>query len=95
MDTKVKTCKTIGLCTQKNMEELGVWVYTGLGIDSIFKRYNSIPEAIRVAVKHGGALVMHNGVEIKYGIISNEIAYYNCLNTGEIIMINSVGENNE
>lgn len=85
MDTKVND--RTKLEQVKLGYEAEAWVFTGLSKDSIFKRFDNLRDAVVEAINHVNAHVLQNGAEIVYGKVTEGVAYYKCVNTGEIVLI--------
>lgn len=55
----------------------GVWVYKEGNLDNwVFKRYNTMAEAVRKALTIAGAIVLYNGYSVLFDKLNNNEAYY-------------------
>jgi hypothetical protein len=70
------------------IEPLGAWVYRDGSVENwLFQKLDTIAEAIRLAIKNKGAIVLCNGEEVKFDVVSDELAYYIENGTGKIKVV--------
>lgn len=90
MNTNVKTCNNSKLCTHKLTQDLNVWVYSGLCENQIFKSFDNMFDAVKEALKYEGAHVLYDGKDIQYGVMTENILYYICNKTDEVMVLGKI-----
>lgn len=62
---------------EENYEPNGAWVYRlDTGLDMEFRKFDTIADAIRRAVKLEGAIVICDGKEVAFDMSDKHTAYY-------------------
>ena len=73
--------------TGKKLDK-GVFVYQNESLSSlVFDRYDTMADAVRAAALLVNAIILYNGKEVIYDILSNKDAYYIDNNTNKVMLI--------
>ena len=79
LESEVDTGKKLGK---------GVFVYQNESLSSlVFDKYDTMADAVRAAALLVNAIILYNGKEVIYDILSDKDAYYIDNNTNKVMLI--------
>lgn len=79
LESEVDTCKKL---------DKGVFVYQNRSLLSlVFDKYDTMADAVKAAALIVNAIILYNGKEVVYDILSNKDAYYIDNDTNKVMLI--------